>query len=58
MSLPRIRLRPNLPTTALRVPADLFNQINAMLPVQSFLQKYFASRLTQIKSTSFAIPFR
>jgi hypothetical protein len=32
--------------------------INAILPVQSHLQKYFCSRLTQIKSISLAIPSR
>ena len=36
--------------------SDLLNQFNLMLAVQSCLQKYFRSRLTQIKSISRPVP--
>jgi hypothetical protein len=36
--------------------SHLLNQFNLMLAVQSCLQKYFRSRLTQIKSITRAIP--
>ena len=38
-------IQSNLRATAPRVRPDLPNQINVMLPVQSCLQKYFASRI-------------
>jgi hypothetical protein len=38
----------NLPTIALRAPPNLFNQINAICPVQSCQQKYSASSTPQI----------
>ena len=38
-----------------RILGDLLNGINPMLAVQSCLQKYFCSRLTQIKSISLAV---
>jgi hypothetical protein len=41
---------------SLRVPADLLSRINLMLAVQSCSQKYFRSRLTQIKSISRTVP--
>jgi hypothetical protein len=34
----------------------LSNKINLIWPVQPCFQKYFPSRLTQIKSRTFAIP--
>ena len=45
------------PLMDLRVKSDLSNPINLICPVQSCWQKYSASRLTQIKSISFAVPF-
>jgi hypothetical protein len=36
--------------------SHLLNQFNLMLAVQSCLQKYFRSRLTQIKSITRAVP--
>jgi hypothetical protein len=36
----------------LRVNANLLNGINAILPVQTCLQKYIASRFTQISNIS------
>jgi hypothetical protein len=42
--------------SALRAQPDLLNWINVMLPVQSSLQKYFRSLLTQITCISLAIP--
>jgi len=41
---------------ALRAGAELSNRIKLMLPVQSWLQKYFDSLQTQI--TSLSLPFR
>jgi hypothetical protein len=41
----------------LRAQLDLLSRINLMLAVQSCLQKYFRSRLTQIKSISLAVSF-
>jgi len=40
----------------LRVTAELLSRINLIPPVQSHFQKYFCSRLTQIKSISLAVP--
>jgi hypothetical protein len=40
----------------MRAQGDLLKRINLMLPVQSSLQKYSGSYLTQITSTSLAIP--
>jgi hypothetical protein len=39
-----------------RAQPDLSKRINVICPVQPHLQKYFPSRLTQIKSISIAIP--
>jgi hypothetical protein len=39
-----------------RAQRDLLNWINVMLPVQSSSQKYSGSLLTQITSTTLAIP--
>jgi hypothetical protein len=39
-----------------RVRRNLLRRINLICPVQSGLQKYSASRFTQIKSISIAIP--
>src|ERR1700681_83906 len=42
--------------TDVRATADLLKPFNVICPVQSHLQKYFRSRLTQITSISAAIP--
>ena len=52
---PRLSADP-LGQPALRAPGNLLNRINLICPVQSCLQKYFHSRLTQI--TSISPPFR
>jgi hypothetical protein len=40
----------------LRAERELLNRINVICPVQSALQKYFPSFLTQISSLSRAVP--
>jgi len=40
----------------LRAERELLNRINVICPVQSALQKYFPSSLTQISSLSRAVP--
>jgi hypothetical protein len=49
-------LRHPLVKSTLRAERNLLNRINLMLAVQSSLQKNFCSLLTQITSTSIAIP--
>jgi hypothetical protein len=42
----------------MRIPPELLNKINVMLPVQSVPKKYIVSYSTQITLTTRAIPHR
>src|SRR6266849_2240508 len=50
-----VRFADQFGLTRLRALRNLLNRINLMLAVQPHFQKYFRSRLTQIKSISLAV---
>src|SRR5882757_9244102 len=47
-----------LATKGMRAKANFLSRINVICPVQSRLQKYFASRVGQTKTISCAVLFR